>query len=461
MPQIVTVTIQKSENPDEALHLPAAAVRKLGLRESRRVALVFGGLRHPVQVVPDGRLAPGRAQLSHRVMVHLHMPDYLEYELALRGGTLRVGPVIGLLVSRTAAELTPGRLSRLLRYVPDYSRLHGAVLAFALDRVDPAARLVEGYCYHPGTGRFEPGVFPYPGAIYRTIGLSRHWKDHFLDAMAGGIFNYPYFSKWDMHRWFAGDPAVGSHMPATVRYDSPRRAEEMLRRWGALYIKPASGLGGHGVVRARLDGGMVRFEYREGQQNRRDVVRLGAESDAYFTARFSHGHFLLQQALELIRVGGRVVDFRCVMQKDQSCRWQCRAVIGRLGRRGSVVSNISSGGSAFPAEELPRLPVTLPPEEAEALPGRLWKFAFAVCAAVDRAGLRCGTLGLDVGADAAGRLWLIEINNRDPDPTIALNIGDRPLYRRLKSGPLFYAKALAGFPAPPEPGDLPVSKNSV
>lgn len=457
MAGIPTVTISQFESPEAVLRLPAAAAGELDLGTRRHALLIFGGLRHPVRVRPDSGLPPGQAQLSRRLMEQLHMPDYLEYELTFRDGELRVGPVIGLLLSRTAAALTPRRLNRILRYLPDYGRLHGAVVLFALDRVDPAARLVEGYCYHPGTGRFEPGVFPYPGAVYRTIGLNQHWKDHFLTAVEGGLFNFPYFSKWDMHRWFAADPVLKAHIPDTERYESPHRAEEMLRRWGALYIKPVAGLGGRGVVRARLDGAMVRFEYREGAQNRRDVVRLGAEADAYFAARFSHGRFLLQQALELIRIGGRVADFRCVMQKDQSCRWQCRAVIGRLGRRGSVVSNISSGGSAFPAGELHRLrlPVTLPPGRVAALPGRLQAFAFSVCDAVDRAGLRCGTLGLDVGADTAGRLWLIEINNRDPDPTIALDIGDRRLYRRLKAGPLLYAKALAGFPSPP--GDLPLA----
>lgn len=42
-------------------------------------------------------------------------------------------------------------------------------------------------------------------------------------------------------------------------------------------------------------------------------------------------------------------------------------------------------------------------------------------------------------------LWLIEMNNRDPDPTIALDINNVQLYYDLKTNPLFYAKSLAGF----------------
>jgi hypothetical protein len=43
---------------------------------------------------------------------------------------------------------------------------------------------------------------------------------------------------------------------------------------------------------------------------------------------------------------------------------------------------------------------------------------------------------------------LFEINSRDPDPGIALDVNDRQLYQKIMAGPLYYAKYLAGFPAP-------------
>lgn len=448
-----TVTLRADDRSD-ALRLPPSVWETLGATPGQHAVLSFGGMRRFTLLETDARLPTGEICLPRRAMRQMHMPDYPVYELAVVHGELRVGPVIGLLVSHRAQQLTPGRLERLRRNMWAYPRLHGAIIVFALDGVDRAGRLIAGYCYNPGEGRFVPGVFPYPSVIYRTVGLSRQWKDHFLTAVEGGFFNYPYFNKWEMYRWFADDPAVGPYLPFTARYESPQQAEAVLRRCGALYIKPVFGLGGHGVVRARLEGTLVRFDYREENVNRRDAIPLGEPAQAWMTARFSGRQLLLQQALDLLQIGGRMADFRCVMQKDQAGRWVCLAVIGRRGRRGSVVSNISSGGSAFLAEELPRLPVPLPPDETRRLPNRLRNFAFEVCRAVDRAGLRCGTLGLDVGVDATGALWLIEINNRDPASSIALDVGDRELFRRIKAGPLFYAKGLAGFPTPTRPEGL-------
>ncbi|HHW48361.1 MAG TPA: hypothetical protein GXX14_07065 [Clostridiaceae bacterium] len=60
-------------------------------------------------------------------------------------------------------------------------------------------------------------------------------------------------------------------------------------------------------------------------------------------------------------------------------------------------------------------------------------------------GVNCGNFGVDIGIDREGHLWLIEVNNRDPDPSIALDIHDKPLYYSLKTGILYYAKSLAGF----------------
>lgn len=120
-------------------------------------------------------------------------------------------------------------------------------------------------------------------------------------------------------------------------------------------------------------------------------------------------------------------------------------MIGRLGAQGSVVSNISSGGDAFTAGEILRMALPAATGQIDRLLVRMNDLALQVCNKLDQLGVHCGTLGLDIAVDHHGTLWLIEINNRDPDPGIALDIHDPGLYRALKTGPLLYAKYLAGF----------------
>jgi hypothetical protein len=49
------------------------------------------------------------------------------------------------------------------------------------------------------------------------------------------------------------------------------------------------------------------------------------------------------------------------------------------------------------------------------------------------------------GKDYDLRELFIEINNRDPDPTIALDANNSEMYYYIKSRALFYGKYLSGF----------------
>ena len=441
-----TVTIRATDEKNAGVIISPEKAAALGLTGRKCAVLRFGNIRCFSEIEYRGEPGGDTVLLTRRLMDQMHLPEYPLYELAVRGNEMVIGPFIGLLFSEKDSRLTASRLEACKLCVREYERLHGAVVVFALDKVDTAGRLVEGYGYNPGTDAFEKGIFPYPAAIYRTVGLSNKWRNHFLSAIGDRFFNYPYFNKWQMYRWLSSDPAVSAQIPFTALYESPDQLLRMLRQRQALYIKPMAGLGGRGVVRADVENGAFSFRYHENGANHRDTLSAQEEARTYCSLRFAHGRFLIQQAVELLRVDGRIADFRCIMQKDASGRWVCRAIVGRYGQKGSVVSNISSGGRTFSLSDMERLTDGFEHTRARFLQDALTRFALLVCGALDRTGVRCGSLGLDIGVDMRGKLWLIEVNNRDPDPSIALNEGDTALYYRLKAGPLFYAKGLAGFP---------------
>jgi hypothetical protein len=59
-------------------------------------------------------------------------------------------------------------------------------------------------------------------------------------------------------------------------------------------------------------------------------------------------------------------------------------------------------------------------------------------------GVFCGRL-LQNRGDINDNVYLLEVNNRDPDPSIALDIKDKKLYRNFKAGITDYLKYLSGF----------------
>jgi hypothetical protein len=144
--------------------------------------------------------------------------------------------------------------------------------------------------------------------------------------------------------------------------------------------------------------------------------------------RFLHGRYIVQQGIELLDTGVALLTFVASSKKTRPILWACQAVIGRCGIRKSIVSNISSGGTAYSAEAILRKALDGTEEEIAVLQDRIASFAIAVANKLDQYGINCGTLGFDIGLAPSGHLWLIEINNRDPDPGIALDIHDVPSF---------------------------------
>lgn len=440
------VRVKPSEDKKSGLTIHPAAANSLGIGRKKTVSVSFGCVRLFADVNFSDQVPESEIRLPAKSLAELHLPEYPEYEVAVQQNELVIGPCIGLLLSREDRRLTLSFLEHMKIYVKAYEQLHGAIIIFALDKVDTVGRLVEGYGYNPDSQQFEKGVFPIPSSIYRTIGLNSHWKNFFLTVLGDKVFNSRYFNKSDMYRWMSENSEIGSHIPFTKKYRVPQDAFELLELYNKVYIKPMAGLGGRGILRMQKCVGKYVFQYRENGVNQKDVIESREQAEEYLKEKLSSGRYLIQKAVNLIQYKGGVVDFRCIMQKDQFGKWQCMSIIGRCGERNSIVSNISSGGRAFRANEMIKKSLILPPEVLPHFKDSMCRLTMQICTVLDEYGLNCGTLGIDVGIDTENNLWLFEINNRDPDPTIALNIHDWQLYEQLKSGPMFYAKYLAGFP---------------
>lgn len=417
----------------------------LGISKRKIIIIRFGSLRQFADIILNADMAENEIHLSSRLIASLHLPCFADYEIRVSQNEMEIGPFIGMLMSKEDKNLTTHFLEKIKIYVSDYALLHGAVVIFALDKVDAAGRLIEGYCYNPVSQKFEKGTYPFPSAIYRTIGLNEDQKNLFLSAIGDRFFNNHYFNKWKMYNWYSNDPDLSRNLPFTAMYQTAQEVLNLLEKYNKVYIKPVFGLGGHGITQVHLSKGKYVFKYRDNGENQSETIKNKEKALEYIDSKFNNGKYLIQQPIELIQIGGRIVDFRCIMQKSQAGKWICKAIIGRFGGRGSVVSNISSGGTAVNIENIEKSSIPLPENMSLRLSDDIKTFAFKVCNALDEYGLNCGSLGLDIGVDTSGKLWLIEINNRDPDPTIALDANDRELYKNIKTGILFYAKLLSGF----------------
>lgn len=449
-----SINIQSHELKEAVLIINEQLAEKLNIRKKKRLAISFGTQRHFVDIRLSSDSNESIIYLSSEVIDSLHLPIYPKFEIRTKGNELILGPSIGILASHKYEDITKRRLKEISMNTLAYSRINGAIIVFSLDRVNKLKRLVEGYCYNAETDTWEKGIFPYPLAIYRRAYLNDSWKNHFLTALGDTVFSNYSFGKWEMHQWFSEEPELISYLPETRIYNSSEELIAMLEKYEVLYVKPTWGMKGFGVIKVSKIDNKINLQYREEDENKDITLKSSKEIESTFKKLFEPGGHIIQQGLNLIKYDGGIVDFRCVMQKNEANKWINNGIIARIGAKESVVSNISSGGSALPAMDLISKSLELSSTDNYLLKEKITSLCTKVCKTLDEYGFNFGVLGLDIGIDTSLNIWLIEVNNRNPHPAIALRASDIPVYYTILTGPLYYAKALAGFGSKEEYSDV-------
>lgn len=120
-------------------------------------------------------------------------------------------------------------------------------------------------------------------------------------------------------------------------------------------------------------------------------------------------------------------------------------MIARTGNINSIVSNISRGGLAEKGEIILKKHLNMTDKEAFIRRNIMSNLSIAIAKSIEECGINCGNLGIDLGIDKKGKIWLIEVNNKDPNHTIAIDAEDRQMFYKIKMKNMLYCKYLDGF----------------
>jgi hypothetical protein len=357
------------------------------------------------------------------------------------GSGIDVGPVVAVVAGKRPEQLTKARLRAMQDHLLAQAGRGGLFLVTDASSLRPGERLVDGYCYL-GNGNWRKGTYPLPRAIFRRYGADPAPQE-MQDLAHRGVrfFNERTFGKWQAYEWMSASPELRSHLPETRLLTGERGIAEMLDRWGRVYVKPVFGSLGLGILRidrtprgfrvTRPGGTVAHYE---------SVSGLASILSPRLLARG-----LVQQGLDLRRVNGRLVDFRTVAQRGGRDRWVISGIIGRYGGPGLPVSNVSRGGRPVPVQEALREVFGASPAELRRRRRELATLGLTAARALDKSGLLLADLGMDLAYDVSNRLWILEVNCRDPHHHLARDAGCWKLYYRLRGTPIEFARHLAGF----------------
>ncbi|WNC16218.1 YheC/YheD family protein [Brevibacillus brevis] len=316
------------------------------------------------------------------------------------------------------------------------------VFVFSPRQVNFAARTVAGFEYR--NGAWQSDTFPLPAFIYDRCFVGpayRHYKP-FVEKLQNDrnitFLGYGLSGKWQVHQMLIQSPQLAPLLPPTELF-SFSSLQETLATHGAAVIKPMAGTHGIGVVRIKecRGGYEVSGRNRENQPFRRVLKEGGLKQ---FVTSFTAGRkFLVQPYLHLHTPDGSPYDVRVLVQKNGKGEWETTGKAVRIGDKRSITSNLHGGGRAVSLT--PFLSRHYKPAVRARITQTIDRLAVELPRFLEQSHGRLVELGIDVGIDTAGNVWIIEVNSR-PGRTVFSMINDPDAKFHSITQPVRYAHYL-------------------
>lgn len=418
-------------------------MKEVGLIKKNSVNIKVAGKAHQIEMIKSNELENNKILLSENVLEQLMIPDGVDYQILVEKDSLRIGPVIGLLMTSTKTRMSKSTLAKLMSYTLIYPEIGGLLVAFSTDSIDFEEKTVEGYYYDNNfKGKGLPwvaGTFPIPDSIFSRTMLSEDTVNKIKEETNNHIFNSNFFNKWEFWKKVKKSKRAGEYLPETRLYTDFSIIEEMVDKYGAAYLKPLNGTLSRGLYKViKLEEGYG-LKPKQGE----DMTIFSSPEDigAYLDEVINNYKYIVQQAINPLKVKERHMDFRVIMQKNETLDWQCTGIIALIGARGDICSN---WGSTAYFEDVFYEEFDFTQQQIFKLKREIIGACKLVCEALESPKENYGDLGFDVVVDEDYRIWILEANKRHYH-TVPLWINDVQTFYQTKANPIKYAAAQVGF----------------
>lgn len=354
---------------------------------------------------------------------------------------------LGIMTSRRLSNppiAEPEFCSHLCRAAPLYDL---EVLVFHPEGVAQDGQSINGYIWK--NGQWEPKKASAPDILYnRCLYASPKEQRSAAAALSALSRSLPWSrglpGKWRVYETLRRSREAAALLPETRLYTGTRDLDTMLaeREYG-VFLKPHTGSHGkrtlHALRLSDTEGGGLSLKGRDGaNESFGQVFRTVEEGLNWIHEFIGLRRYIIQPYLQLTSSGGQPFDVRVLVQKNGRGAWSLTGMAVRMGRRGSLTSNLHGGGTAVPV-----LPFLLAEygRSGKDLMDELADAAALLPPLLEESFGRLGELGLDFGIDAGGRIYLLEANSK-PGRTVFRLTGDRRAAKLAAENPLRYARHL-------------------
>lgn len=331
--------------------------------------------------------------------------------------TITAGPVIGLMTDFNESGEEPD-----FRSIHSFcEELHEVVSGlrgyfYVFHFRDCIEGKLQGYCLREGKWIKRP--VPLPGVIYNRIhsrmleasSAFQSFKNNLINFNIP-MFNDRFLSKKEVHNLLFSEDHMHPYLPDTAIADE-RTIKEMLARHRLIFLKPIHGSQGRNIIRLSIQDEEIMTEVSTGNGRENTLTFKNYDRFAQWFKQYQKKTiFLAQQAIPLQTYKNRQLDFRVLCHKNFQDIWRATSAVARISAEQQFVSNIARGGEIMKPLRI----FTMHSDQKTAVQ----QLALLKELAVETATIisqKCeglvGELGIDIGLDSNGKLWIIEVNSK-------------------------------------------------
>ncbi|SFC77961.1 YheC/D like ATP-grasp [Bacillus sp. OV322] len=438
-------TILTDHTSSHSISLHSTVLKKLSISKLQVINVAIGIIEKTAVTLRKHQEDKAVIHISADLLAGFSLPDSINYEVIVKEETLLIGPIIGLFIKGQVNEMPRRNIDYYKKYFIDYQHINGLILLITTDGIDEKNKIVNGFAYNSIENEFTKGTFPFPSVLFCRKTLKEADRKLLQNLIGSKYFNSHVFNKWEIWQRLSKNDQLSRSLPKTGLAVNLQEVKKLMVESGCIYLKPVTGSQGKGIYQLEKTRKNYKVNYRLDGLNRTMVLDTWDAVEKYLIGELNLKKYIFQKRIPLLKSNDRIIDFRVIVVKDQNGTWVVPGMITRYGVKDSIVSNISSGGSAEKTwDTLVRI-YNNDYNEAFKKYKEMEQKSILCCKFLEEKEIHLGYIGVDIGMDEDKNLWIIEINNRYPDMTIALDANDFQLYDHTQAAPLHYSKWVAGF----------------
>ncbi|AWB44046.1 ATP-binding protein [Paenibacillus sp. CAA11] len=330
------------------------------------------------------------------------------------------------------------------RMITEGQKLDLEAFVFTPADVSSSKKAIYAMVFDPVTKKWSRKWRSFPDMIFDRCRIQRSVRFEQLKKFRAkyghlNFLNRPLSDKWTIYQSLRKKAAFKPHLPETLLFNSLSDVYQLLKKNRLIYIKPAQGTGGRGILRVEKVG--AKLYMIQGRNLQRKIIsprKMHESSLGPYLLNWRKGNsFLVQQGIRLVLPNGRVHDYRMLVQKSGSGKWSVTGCAGRVGAARSVTSNLHGGGQAVAMSTLLKQWIK-DEKKQEEIKKKAEQLGVEIAEYLESQYSALCELALDLAINKSGQIYVLEVNPK-PSREVFSQIGDTDAYHNAIIRPLEYA----------------------